>query len=456
MGYAIHSCDVVQAFTQSNSLKPGEELYIYPPNGYPCAPDTVWKLVKPLYGLSIAPKAWFDTLHEFITAYGFKSVNKSETFFVLKTQEGETIHLVFHVDDLLFSFSSDQVGMDFKKALLTRFDATDDGPVTRFVGIDIRRDENTTHISQSSLAESLLKDFGYEDCNPVKTPMEPNTLLTEHGPDDPQEPVNQETYQHLVGSLLWLCTWSRPDLVFATQQLAKWSHDPHMKHWKAGMRVLRYLKGTKDMGITYTKGLNNANRLLGWADADWAACKATRRSTSGYISTLNGGALSWKCRQQKSVATSTSEAEYVAASRASDDILFLRRVLEEAGHTQTTPTPLYEDNRGCRMMSENPVANDRSKHIDYRVHALRERVKEGIVRLIDCSTTDMLADIFTKNLPAPDFQRHASVMAGLTPHTAPDLPKDLTVAGSRITLPKPKALRGTIRKIGGNKGFKEC
>jgi hypothetical protein len=237
---------------------------------------------------------------------------------------------------------------------------------------------------------------------------------------------------------------ARPDLVFAVQQLAKWSHDPHEKHWIVGMRVLKYLKGTKDLGITFTKGLANENRLLGWADADWAACTATRRSTSGYISTLNGGAVSWKCRLQKSVATSTSEAEYVAASRASDDILYLRRVLEEAGFLQTNPTPLYEDNRSCRMMSENPVANDRSKHIDYRVHALRERVSEGIVRLIDCASEDMLADVFTKNLPGPAFMRHRDVMSGQKPHTSPDLPADLTVPGSRTT--PARALRTDITR----------
>ena len=92
-------------------------------------------------------------------------------------------------------------------------------------------------------------------------------------------------------------------------------------------------------------------------------------------------------------------------------------------------------------MSENPVANDRSKHIDYRVHTLRERVKDGIFRLIDCSTTDMLADIFTKNLPAQDFARHRTVMSGLAPHTSPDLPEDLTVPGQRTTPPRDKALK---------------
>ena len=219
-------------------------------------------------------------------------------------EKGETIHLVFHVDDLLFSFSDDNLGLRFKGALLTRFKGTDDGEVTRYVGIDIKRDEYTTHLSQTSLAESLLVDFDMMGCTPVKTPMEPHTLLTAHGPndlpDDPEKPVSQVRYQHLVGTLLYLTVWTRPDLVFATQQLAKWSHDPHRKHMAAGMRVLKYLKGTMNLGITYTRGLADANRLLAWADADWAACTETRRSISGYLSTLNGGAINRiRCRQSR-------------------------------------------------------------------------------------------------------------------------------------------------------------
>jgi hypothetical protein len=172
--------DVVQAFTQSNSLKPGQELYVHPPMGYNHTLGTVWKLKKPLYRLSIAPKAWFDTLWEFITNFRFQSVNRSDTYFVYNSPEGEIIHLVFHVDDLLFSFSDDNLGLRFKAAMMDRFNATDDGPVQRFVGIDIKRDEHTTHLSQTPLAELLLKNFDMTDCNPVLTPMEPNTLLTAH------------------------------------------------------------------------------------------------------------------------------------------------------------------------------------------------------------------------------------------------------------------------------------
>jgi hypothetical protein len=133
----LHSCDIAQAFTQSHPLKPGEELYVRPPVGYDCEHGTVWQLKKPLYRLSIAPKAWFDTLKEFITEFGFESINCSDTFFVYREKE-ENIHLVFHVDDLLFSFSNDDLGLKFKAALLSRFNGTDNGPVERFVGINIK------------------------------------------------------------------------------------------------------------------------------------------------------------------------------------------------------------------------------------------------------------------------------------------------------------------------------
>jgi hypothetical protein len=217
--------------------------------------------------------------------------------------------------------------------------------------------------------------------------------------------------------------------------------NPSIKHVTAAYRVLRYLKGTQSLGITYTCSNTDPNRLLAFADADWAACTATRRSVSGYICLLNGAAISWKSRQQKSVASSTSEAEFVSASRASDDIVWLRRVLCALRLTQGTPTPLFEDNRGCRMMSENPVANDRTKHIDYRIHSLRERVADGTVRLVDCPTVDMLADPLTKNLPGPDFARHRDVQLGLKRHTAPALPADLTKAGPRVCAARTPAPR---------------
>ena len=429
----IHTCDMIQAFTQSHELRDGEELYIYPPYGYETDRSVVWRLNKPLYGLAIAPRRWADTFKEWLKSYGFKPVNCSDTFqmWTNPVDAEDTIHLVFHVDDVLFSFGSDDTGQDFKTALLSRFDGTDDGPVRTFVGVDFHRDEYHTYISQEALVTQLLEAHGLLACNSVATPMEPHTLLTAQTDADPQGPVDVHAYQQIVGTLLYLTTWTRPDISFATNQLAKFMSNPSVKHMSSAYRVLRYLKGTKALGIQYTRSSLDPNRLIAFADADWAACKETRRSVNGYLCLLNGGAISWKSRQQKAVASSTSEAEYVSASKAADDVVYLRRIMEDLSLAQVGPTPLYEDNRGCRMMSENPVSNDRSKHIDYRVHSLRERVADGTVRLVDCPTFDMAADPFTKNLAAPDFSRHRSVQLGHKRHTAPPPPADLTKAGPR-------------------------
>ena len=432
----LHQVDMTQAFTQSDDLDPKVPLYIYPPHGAGIPAGIVWKLVKPLYGLCVAPKAWADTLKVFIKNYGFKNTNCSDTFFVYDSPEGEQIQLVFHVDDLLFNFTDDALGAHFKHALLERFDGTDMGPVKRFVGVDITRDDHHTHLTQRPLAESLLNDFNLLDSNSVKTPMIPGTLLTHHVKGEDDTYVDKERYQHLVGTLMFLCTWTRPDLVFATQQLAKFSHDPHHKHMEAAKRVLRYLKGTIDMGITYSDSALDANRLIAFCDADWASCVETRRSYSGFVALLNGGAIQWKTTQQKAVATSTAEAEFVSASKGADEIVWLNRILTSMGHAPETPTPVYEDNRACRMMSENPVAGERSKHIDYRVFALRERVADGHVRLLDCPTHDMLADIFTKNLCSVSYVRHRTTMLGDAPHTAPKITTDLNRAGPRVFNPK--------------------
>ena len=119
--------------------------------------------------------------------------------------------------------------------------------------------------------------------------------------------------------------------------------------------------------------------------------------------------------KKKSVATSTAESEFVSASKCADEVLWIRRILSHIA-PQHKPTRLFEDNRACKMLSENPIRNERSKHIDYRVHSLRERVQEGEVTLVDCPTRDMIADTLTKALPSPTFTRHRDTMMGYTSH----------------------------------------
>ena len=412
--WGLHSMDISQAFVQSDPLDPDTHFYVRPPKGYDCAPGTVWKLRKPLYGLACAPQAWSTTLVRFLQEYGFKPVNGSSTFFTW-TDGTAQMHLVFHVDDILLSFSHDDAAVAFKTALLTRFAGTDDGPVTRYVGIDVYRDANHIHLSQESLALELLERFDMLDCNPCSTPMDAGTLLLESDRPSTPDVALRRTYQECVGTLQFLATWTRPDLQFCTNELSKHMSNPGIKHWHAAKRVLRYLKGTSSLGLTYSRGLSNRNRLIAYADADWATCPETRRSVSGYVVLLNGAAIAWKSKKQGAVATSTSEAEFVSASKAADELVWERRILADLNLPQPSPTPLFEDNRACRLLSENPVHRERSKHIDFRVHALRDRVASGEVVLVDCSSHDMVADSLTKNLPADAFLRHRDVQLGRPP-----------------------------------------
>jgi hypothetical protein len=438
-GWKISSLDISQAFLQAEPLSPDTHIYIRPPSGYNIAPPgTVWRLKRHLYGTSRAPQAWQNTFTAFLLSYGFSKINSSDT--VWKWTDGTRhLHLVVWVDDILLSSSHDTAADDFKTALFARFQGTDDGPVSKYVGLYVSRsnDLKTTHITQEPLIRELLERAGMQHSTPVLSPMEPGTLLkTSDRPATP-DPKRRQEYQEHVGSLLYISVYTRPDLCFAVNQLAKHMSNPGEVHWNALRRCLRYLKGTATFGLTYTCDNANPDLLTAYADADWASCTETRRSYMGYLFMLAGGAVAWKSSQLKSVTTSTCESEYVSASKASDEIVWLRRVLADAGAAQTRPTPLFEDNRACRMLSENPVQS-RARHIDFRIMSLRERVSDGVVKVLDCPTHDMHADPFTKNLSTISFQRHRDVMLGTAPCTSPAIPP---VTGSH----KPRHLeRGGV------------
>jgi len=371
----------------------------------------VWKLKRPLYGLSIAPKAWTDTLRSFLLSYGFTPAASSSTLFTW-TDGTDHMHLCFHIDDILISFSNDLKAQHFKAALLSRFEGTDDGPVSRYLGIDIRQGPLETVLSQSALIEDLLHEHGLSACNPAATPLPAATLLLNSDRSDPVDVLLQHQYSQLVGTLIWLSVWTRPDIAFPVSQLSRHISAPGPTHMAAAKHVLRYLRGTTHLGIVYSRDLPDHNTLLAFSDSDWATCPDTRRSVGAHVLLLNGGAIAWKTKLQGSVATSTAHAEFVAASLAADEVAYVRRILADLHAPQQTPTTLYEDNRAARMMGEKQASSSRTKHIDMRIFALRERVVDGTVRLVDCPSTHMVADLLTKNLPAPAFSRHRDTLLG--------------------------------------------
>jgi len=208
-------------------------------------------------------------------------------------------------------------------------------------------------------------------------------------------------YRELVGALTYLSVTTRPDISFAVSELGQFNNCYNNSHWTAAKRVLRYLKGTKDLGLIYEPGLKP---LIGFVDSDWGSCTIDRRSHTGYTFLLGGGPISWDSRKQKTVALSSTEAEYMALTDATKEAIFLSRFLASLNLKDLASVKLYSDNMGALKLAKNPVFHARSKHIDIRVHFIREILKNGDIEVNHISTDDMAADILTKKLARPKHE----------------------------------------------------
>ena len=303
-----------------------------------------------------------------------------------------------HVDDCLIACKSATVMSAFKQDLLSRFVGTDEGEVTEYLGCEIIRDREarTARIVQSGYAERVLKTFGMWDCNPVKTPLDANNRLSKRDCPEVVDPNVHRRYRSIVGCLSYLVNMTRPDLAFSYSQLSKFAQYPGMVHLEAAERVLQYVRATYDQGISYYDlGPDKRNKLGGWVDRDFASDIDSRKSMTGYLMSLNGGPISWKSSRQGGVTLSSSEAEFVAASQAGQEVVYLRALLRGFGYTQKGPTEIWEDNASCIMMSENPTNRDRSRHVDVKVHFLRDLVRDGHVKLLKCAGPQNVFDALT-------------------------------------------------------------
>ena len=199
-------------------------------------------------------------------------------------------------------------------------------------------------------------------------------------------------YRQLIGSLMYLVdTW--PDLCFAVNTLMV---EPRSVHWVVAKHMLHYLAGTMDFGLDYRR--SEGIRLVVYKNSNWADSVADRKSTFGCCFNLGSTAVSWFNQKQKSVALSSVEAEYMAASLASCEALWPRKLLVNLFGQELRPTVIYCDNQSCIQLSENPVFHDRSKHIEIRYHFIRDYVQRGAAMLRYISTNERVADILTKSL----------------------------------------------------------
>ena len=211
-------------------------------------------------------------------------------------------------------------------------------------------------------------------------------------------------YRESVGSLMYASLVTRPDITFAVGRLSKFLEKPGQAHWEASRRVFRYLKGTLDWKLTYGEW---EEPLTGWVDADGSQ-EEDRRAITGYAFLIDGGAVSWNSKQQELIVLSTTEGEYVAATHAAKEALWLRSLISEVFGDNLDSTTLFSDNQSTIALSKDHQYHTRTKHIDIRYHFIRWVIENGSIRLIYCPTDDMLADTLTKSLPSVKAKHFAS------------------------------------------------
>jgi len=391
--WSLDQLDVSTAYLHADLI---DKVFMRPPKELNT--QQVCELRKAIYGLRQSGKRWFDTAASFLKSQGFRQSQLDRGLF-LKQEGNETSYLVLFVDDFILASSGSRLRQDILSAIKKRFKVTHKTTPDVYIGISIRRTQDFIKLHQAPYIEELLERYDMKSCRGIETPwaVRPDVKT------ESDKAVNVTAMREIVGSLQYIAGATRPDIAAPVHALAVVQSAPTMAHWRAAKRVLRYLQHTKDMGIIYS--VNGKNVVTGYVDADHAGDIATRKSTTGYLYLLNGGPISWASRKQAVVATSTVEAEYLAASEAAKDAIHLTYLMEELRFKPKNPIMLYEDNQSCLAIVKNDSFSARTKHLDIHARFLQDIVRNNRLDMTYVATDKNVSDLLTKPIPRDAFER---------------------------------------------------
>lgn len=408
----LHGLDISSAFLNGDLSEP---VFMRAPAGFELPPDKCLRLRKSLYGLKQAPRVWFQSVSAHLSSLGFVASHADQALWTLSPNDGSpAVYLVLWVDDFLIASSALSSVAACKQSILDKFPGRDLGEATRFLNLDIVRDRTalTLSLSQQSHVEQLLDRFGMLDSKPLAVPMlEGSVFCAQHLDTDTVLTDSKSRYMEIVGVLLYLSCTGRPDITTAVSLLSRVMSAPTQRHMNLALDVLRYLNAHRGRSIVY-RGSGGADLSLqplqGWCDSDLAGDTLARNSRTGFVFCVAGGAIAWCSKLQPNPAMSTAEAEYVAASHASREGTWLRRLLADLGCVGGLV--LHCDSKSAIAMADNTASSARTKHIDLAIHSIRSAVARQLVSLRFIPTAVNVADTFTKPLGPHLFVRHVSAM----------------------------------------------
>jgi hypothetical protein len=407
--YEIKQMDVRTAFLHGELE---EDVFIYAPEGSGYPPNVILKLDKSLYGLKQAPRVFNTTLNDHIQQMGFKRLDTDPCVYIKETANGP-IYLAVYVDDLLI-IGKDVDEIDVIKADLSKkFEMDDRGDASFILGMSIERDRaaRTLELTQAQYASEVVARFKMNNSKcKQRIPIHPKVKLSSEDCPTTEEEIRDMAnvpYRSAIGALMYLATCTRPDISYAVSVCASYMHNPGRAHWDIVKGILAYVNETQSRGIIYGSR-ETSDELMDsvyvYCDADHAGNVDNRRSRTGYVAMLHGGAVSWKTRLQERASISSTEAEYYAASDAFGEARWFRMFLAELKVYQMRPTVILEDNESCIKLAQNPVYQYRTKQIDIRHHQLREGVSYKEIIMVYINTKEQVADALTKGLETKGFQ----------------------------------------------------
>jgi hypothetical protein len=407
---SVRQFDIKSAYLHSRMK---ERVLMHPPRGFPIPEDKrgqVWLMRVSLYGTKQGGADWHEMLDDFmVKENGWTNCPNDEAVYYRVWDNGDWAWVSYWVDD------ANSVGiegrlLDLEEKIAKRFGVSSVGDASWMLGMTVERDraKKTISLGQEAYIDTLLERFGLENAHPVSTPLPVGIELNKSQcpkTDEEKAAAADLRYSELVGSLMYAALATRPDISSAVATLSKFMSNPAPVHYEAGLRVLRYLKGTKDGKLT----LGGWAEITAYSDSNWGGDRDNRRSTGGYVFCIGAGAVSWSAKQQPTPALSSLEAEYMALTQATKEALWLKRFMGDLG-IHIPSVKLFGDNQGSLALATNRVFHARSKHIDIQYHFIRHHVKSGEIILKYLPTAYMVADIMTKPLPLEKHCTHTRSM----------------------------------------------
>ena len=317
----------------------------------------------------------------------------SEQAVYTRGEGNDAVILGVYVDDLIVTGGNPVKVKNFKEEMMTEFEMTDLGLLSYYLGIEVDQKEDFITVKQSGYAQKVLEQFGMSGCNSTRVPMDPgNKLDTDKG----GEPVDTTNYRKIIGCLRYLLH-TRPDLSYSVGVASRFMERPTVMHLKVVKQIMRYLHGTINFGLVYVQS-GHAGDLVGYTDSDHGSDLVKRRSTGGMAFYLNENLITWNSYKQKTVSLSSCESEFMAATAAAQQALWLRNLISEIRNEKPKAVALYVDNNSAIALMKNPVFHGRSKHIDIKYHFIRQCVERGQIVVRRVCTDEQKADALTKPL----------------------------------------------------------